>query len=196
MQKVEGSSPFFNGLDESPCSARGFRRLRREHAAGGVATEWQRSSLEGRVFLQVRPAIPGVTRTPCSRSCRCAALQLRGRVLHQRGRRSRLSGAADQRTPGPRRTQREVVRAGGAKECTEAAAAVDATMSHTTLIKFAPIYSLERHNDPKWNRPGRALYASNALRFAPGKTEVLSARQPRRRSPHRHCRPDLHDGLD
>ena len=45
-------------------------------------------------------------------------------------------------------------------------------MTHTTLVKFAPIYSLERRNDPKWNREGRALYASNALRFKPGLSEV------------------------
>lgn len=45
-------------------------------------------------------------------------------------------------------------------------------MSHTTLVKFAPIDTLERHNDPRWNKAGRALYTSNALRFRPGITEV------------------------
>jgi hypothetical protein len=36
---------------------------------------------------------------------------------------------------------------------------------HTALIKVAPIRTLERHNDPDWNRPGRTLYGSHALRF-------------------------------
>ena len=45
-------------------------------------------------------------------------------------------------------------------------------VSHTALVKFAPVYTLERHNNSAWNRPGRALYTSNALRFKPGLIEV------------------------
>lgn len=45
-------------------------------------------------------------------------------------------------------------------------------MSYTALIKFAPIYTFERHNDPNWNRAGRFLFEAGALKFAPAVTAV------------------------
>ena len=43
-------------------------------------------------------------------------------------------------------------------------------MSYSTLIKFAPILTLERQNDPAWTRPGRFLYRSDSLRLLPSRT--------------------------
>jgi hypothetical protein len=40
-------------------------------------------------------------------------------------------------------------------------------MSHEAIIKFAPIFTLERFNDPKWARPGRTMYEPGAFRFGP-----------------------------
>ena len=40
------------------------------------------------------------------------------------------------------------------------------------LIKFAPVHTLERHNDPAWNRAGRSLDEIGSLRFAPGRSTV------------------------
>ena len=45
-------------------------------------------------------------------------------------------------------------------------------MTYTTLIKIAPITTLERINDPKWARPGRSLYDHGALTFFPGKSSA------------------------
>ena len=39
-------------------------------------------------------------------------------------------------------------------------------------IQFAPIASLERLNDPAWNRADRTLYDSGSLSFMPGRTEI------------------------
>ena len=39
-------------------------------------------------------------------------------------------------------------------------------------IMFAPLHTLERHNDPAWNREGRSLYEQKAFRFRPGVTEI------------------------
>jgi hypothetical protein len=40
------------------------------------------------------------------------------------------------------------------------------------LIKFAPILTLERQNDPAWNRPGRFLYRSDSLRLLPTSSAI------------------------
>jgi hypothetical protein len=45
-------------------------------------------------------------------------------------------------------------------------------MSYSATIKLAPVWTFERHTDPRWNRPGRALYEPGSLRFLPGRTEV------------------------
>jgi hypothetical protein len=46
-------------------------------------------------------------------------------------------------------------------------------MSHTVTIKFAPLLTLDRVNDPAWQRADRTMYASvNALRFLPGKSSA------------------------
>ena len=45
-------------------------------------------------------------------------------------------------------------------------------MTYTTLIKFAPIVTAERLNNPTWERPGRTMYRSGALRFLPTQTEI------------------------
>jgi hypothetical protein len=45
-------------------------------------------------------------------------------------------------------------------------------VSHTALVKFAPIFTLERFDDPVWNRAGRTLYERGAFQFLPGKTTV------------------------
>ncbi len=45
-------------------------------------------------------------------------------------------------------------------------------MSHTALIRFAPLTTLQRVNDPVWKRPGRTMYDSGALTFHPGKTSA------------------------
>jgi hypothetical protein len=44
-------------------------------------------------------------------------------------------------------------------------------MSHEAIIKFAPVFTLDRFNDPKW-RPDRRMYYPGALRFLPG-TEAV-----------------------
>ena len=45
-------------------------------------------------------------------------------------------------------------------------------MSHTALIRFAPLVTVDRINDPKWRRPGRTLYDHGALTMLPGRTSV------------------------
>lgn len=45
-------------------------------------------------------------------------------------------------------------------------------MNYTTLIRFAPLVTLERLNDPLWRRPGRTAFDHGALSFFPGKTSV------------------------
>jgi len=45
-------------------------------------------------------------------------------------------------------------------------------VSHTALIKFAPVTTLFRHNSQTWNRPGRTLYEPGSLKFAPGRDSV------------------------
>jgi hypothetical protein len=45
-------------------------------------------------------------------------------------------------------------------------------MSHTALVKFAPIFTLERFNDPAWTRPGRTLYERNAFQLMPGAATI------------------------
>lgn len=45
-------------------------------------------------------------------------------------------------------------------------------MSVGVVIKLAPLYTLERHNDPRWNQAGRVLYEPGALRFPPGRSTV------------------------
>jgi hypothetical protein len=45
-------------------------------------------------------------------------------------------------------------------------------MTHTALVKFAPIFTLERFDDPAWTRPGRKMYYPGALQFLPGRTSV------------------------
>jgi hypothetical protein len=52
------------------------------------------------------------------------------------------------------------------------AAAGSSGMSHTALIRFAPLTTLERVNDERWKRPGRTMYDHGALTFAPGKSSV------------------------
>ena len=37
---------------------------------------------------------------------------------------------------------------------------------------FPPIFTIERYDDPKWNRAGRTLYEHGALRFPPGLSTV------------------------
>jgi hypothetical protein len=44
-------------------------------------------------------------------------------------------------------------------------------MSHTCLIRFAPIACLERYNDPKW-QGSRTMYDPGSLKMPPGKTSV------------------------
>ena len=41
-------------------------------------------------------------------------------------------------------------------------------MSYEINIKVAPVFTLERFNDPAWTRPGRWMYES--LQFLPGQT--------------------------
>jgi hypothetical protein len=43
--------------------------------------------------------------------------------------------------------------------------------TYTSLIRFAPLTSLERVNSEAWKGCGRTLYDSGALSFAPGETE-------------------------
>jgi hypothetical protein len=45
-------------------------------------------------------------------------------------------------------------------------------VTHSAVIKFAPIWTFERHNDPVWNRAGRTLYEAGSLKFLPSVTEV------------------------
>ena len=46
-------------------------------------------------------------------------------------------------------------------------------MSHTALIKFAPVLTAERWGDPKWTRPGRTFYWNGALKLIPGRVTPL-----------------------
>ena len=43
-------------------------------------------------------------------------------------------------------------------------------MTYTTLIRFAPLTTLERLNDPLWVRPGRTMYDNHSLTFLPHRT--------------------------
>ena len=45
-------------------------------------------------------------------------------------------------------------------------------MNYTTLIRFAPLTTLERLNDPNWARPGRTMYDHHSLTFLPHRTSV------------------------
>jgi hypothetical protein len=45
-------------------------------------------------------------------------------------------------------------------------------MTYTALIKFAPLTTLERVNDPRWARPGRTMYDPGSLTFSPGKSSA------------------------
>ena len=45
-------------------------------------------------------------------------------------------------------------------------------MTFTSLIKFAPLTTLERVNDPRWSRPGRTMYDAGALTLLPGRPSV------------------------
>lgn len=40
-------------------------------------------------------------------------------------------------------------------------------MSHTALIKFAPVYTAERYKNPEWERPGRDFYWPGSLKLIP-----------------------------
>lgn len=44
-------------------------------------------------------------------------------------------------------------------------------MSHEVIIKFAPVFTLERFNDPTW-RPDRRMYEPGALKFLPTRDTV------------------------
>jgi hypothetical protein len=39
-------------------------------------------------------------------------------------------------------------------------------------IMFAPLHTLERHNDPTWNHPGRTLYEGRGLGFKPSVSKI------------------------
>ena len=45
-------------------------------------------------------------------------------------------------------------------------------MSHTVVVKFAPVFTVDRFNDPAWTRPGRRMYYPGALQFLPGRATV------------------------
>ena len=45
-------------------------------------------------------------------------------------------------------------------------------MTHSALVKLAPVVSAERLNNPTWERPGRTMYWSGALRFLPNRSEI------------------------
>ena len=36
-------------------------------------------------------------------------------------------------------------------------------MKLTSMIRFGPVFTAERHNDPRWNKAGRTFYESLAL---------------------------------
>jgi hypothetical protein len=42
--------------------------------------------------------------------------------------------------------------------------------TYTSLIRFAPLTTLDRVNDPAWKAEGRTLYDSSSLTFVPGQT--------------------------
>lgn len=46
-------------------------------------------------------------------------------------------------------------------------------MSQSVFIKFAPVFTLERYNDPVWARPGRMMYEPGSLKFMPGENSAL-----------------------
>ncbi len=46
-------------------------------------------------------------------------------------------------------------------------------MTHSAVIKLAPILTAERWGDPAWTRPGRTFYWPGALRLLPGKPTPL-----------------------
>ncbi|MGH3079405.1 MAG: hypothetical protein ACRDPZ_14650 [Gaiellaceae bacterium] len=45
-------------------------------------------------------------------------------------------------------------------------------MNYTAFIRFAPLTTLERVNDPAWKRRGRTMYDHGALTLAPGRTSA------------------------
>ena len=45
-------------------------------------------------------------------------------------------------------------------------------MTHTVCVRFAPVVNADRLNNPTWERPGRTMYWSRALRFLPTQTEI------------------------
>lgn len=45
-------------------------------------------------------------------------------------------------------------------------------MSHTVVVKFAPVFTCDRFNNPAWTRPGRRMYYPGALKFLPGRSTV------------------------
>jgi hypothetical protein len=52
----------------------------------------------------------------------------------------------------------------------------------TVLVRFAPVFTVERFNDPAWNREGRRLYYREALTLLPGcsSTPLLIDHDPER----------------
>ena len=60
----------------------------------------------------------------------------------------------------------------GAGEGRSEAEASARRMSHTALIRFAPLTTLERVNDDRWKDRGRTMYDPGGLTFAPSKDSV------------------------
>ena len=69
-----------------------------------------------------------------------------------------------------RKEQRRLEREAAAQAAARAVEGAHAMMD--AHIQFAPIASLERLNDPAWNRADRTLYDSGSLSFMPGRTEI------------------------
>lgn len=46
-------------------------------------------------------------------------------------------------------------------------------MSHTALVKFAPVLTAERWGDPTWTSPGRTFYWGRSLKLIPGTATPL-----------------------
>jgi hypothetical protein len=45
-------------------------------------------------------------------------------------------------------------------------------MTYRATLRFAPLTTLERINNPNWKRPGRTMYDAGALTFFPGKSSA------------------------
>jgi len=65
--------------------------------------------------------------------------------------------------------------AGTPPSCTAVAAREARRVSVSAVIKFAPVLTVERYQNPEWARPGRDLYRSGSLQLLPDGSATIYA---------------------